>query len=270
MRLDAEEEVRAAWSSGSYSEMDQNYLGMAARLVEDAGVGANDDVLDVGCGTGNVAITAARRGADASGLDLTPTMLERARENAEIAGVDGIEWHEGNATDLPFGDDTFDVTLSALGHMYGDPPDAAARELLRVTRPGGRIGFTSWTPASLFPAMAGHVVAHLPSEAHPEFTEPPFLWGDRDTVEERLGPAADDLDFEVGTVTYPALSPSHFWEEMVSHSGLFVTFLEAVDDRSALREDVVEAIESYFEDDENAVGLEYLRTTATVRESDRP
>ncbi|MFC4439004.1 MULTISPECIES: class I SAM-dependent methyltransferase [Natrialbaceae] len=139
----SDEQTKRVWSLGSYSDIAPTFLGTAAHLVGTAGISATDAVLDVGCGTGNAAITAARRGARVTGLDIVPAMLDEARENATIAGVEPIDWQEGSATDLPFEDDAFDVTLSCLGHVFAEPPDDAGRELLRVTRPGGRIAFTS-------------------------------------------------------------------------------------------------------------------------------
>lgn len=236
---------------------------MAGHLVDASGVDAGDRILDVGCGTGNVAITAARRGGAVAGLDVTPAMIDRARRNAGIAGVDGIEWHEGTATALPFAADSFDVTLSALGHMYGDPPEAAAGELRRVTRPGGRIGFTSWTPTGLFPIVAGLVSTYLAPRDLPDLSEPPFMWGDPDVVEERLSDHVKSLEFDTGTVRYPALSPAHFWRDLTEHSGLFITFVEKVDDRSDLRQETIRTIERHFDAGANVVELEYLLATAT-------
>lgn len=265
MTLDTEAEIKAVWSRGSYSAVASNYLPMAGRLVERAGVTAEDRVLDIGCGTGSVAIAAARRGADVSGLDITPAMLEDAAENAAIAGVDSIDWHEGTATDLPFDDDTFDVTLSSLGHMYGDPPEAAARGLARVTRPGGEIGFTSWTPTSVYPALAGVVSARLSADDLPDFSEPPFMWGDPETVRQRLGSDVDDLSFRTETADYLTLSPAHFCQELRTHSGMFRTFLDKVEDTSGLHDEMVRTVEPYFDPTRNAVELEYLLTTATVK-----
>lgn len=264
--MESAHRVKEVWSTGSYADHARNYLSMTARLVETAGVGPDDRVLDVACGTGNVAITAARRGAAVTGLDITPAMLEDARRNAEIAGVDGIDWREGDATALPFDDDAFDATLSNLGHMFGDPPAAAARELARVTRPGGHVGFTAWTPTSLFPAMAGVLSTYLEPEDLPEFSEPPFMWGDADVVRDRMGETVTEFEFETATATYPALSPGHFWEEMTGSSGPFIELLAAVDDgdRSALREQMLETVGPFFDDGENAVALEYLHATARV------
>ncbi len=264
MVVDATDQIQRVWSNGSYTRFARTYLGMAAELVDATGAGAEDTVLDLACGSGNVAITAARRGATVTGLDITPAMLAQARENAGIASVDDITWLEGDVTDLPFEPDRFDVTLSALGHMYGDPASAAAEELLTVTRPGGRIGFTAWTPSGLYPVIAGLVVTYLAPGERPEFSDPPFLWGDPDVVEARLGERIDSLSFDRETLLHPALSPAHFWEELTTHSGMFVEYLDHVHDRESLREEVFETIEPYFDDDANAVELEYLRTTATL------
>ena len=256
--------ARRVWSLGSYPDVAPTFLEMAARLVESVGQIADDTVLDVGCGTGNVAVTAARRGARATGLDIVPAMLEEARTNARIAGVEGIDWREGSATALPFADDAFDVTLSCLGHMFAEPPDAAGRELLRVTRSGGPIAFTSWTPEGPVPAMGAVLADYLPTEPDP--SPPPFLWGDADVVRERLGDGVADLRFEPGTVRTPVLSPAHYWEKATTESGMFIAALEVVDpaDLPALREAMLETIEGFFEDDRNAVPMPYLRTTARV------
>ena len=254
------------WSSGSYPDIAKNYLPIAGSLVERTNVTDDDTVLDVGCGTGNVAITAARRGAAVTGIDINETMLGHARENAAFVGVDDIEWERGNVTDLSVDADTCDVTLSCFGHMYGDPPEASARELLRVTKPGGRIAFTSWTPTDLYPFMAGVLSTYLDPEDVPEFTEPPFMWGDSSVVESRLGDDVESIAFDTASIAYPALSPEHFWREMATKSGTFVVFLDLVpeDDRGDLREEMVETIQPYFDDRRNAVELEYLLTTATV------
>jgi ubiquinone/menaquinone biosynthesis C-methylase UbiE len=117
----------------------------AAQLVRFARVRAEDGVLDVGCGTGVVAVTAARRGARVTGLDLTPQLLDRARENAALAQV-SIDFHLGDVEHLPFADNEFDVVLSQYGHRFAPRPDVAVGEMLRVLRPGGTIAFSTWPP----------------------------------------------------------------------------------------------------------------------------
>lgn len=263
--MQSEEHVKHVWSLGSYPDIGRTFLSMAGHLVDAAEVDSTDEVLDVACGTGNVAITAARRGARVTGLDITPAMLDDARENAAIAGTEDVTWEEGNATDLPFEDDAFDVTLSCVGHMFANPPDAATSELLRVTRPGGRIGFTSWTPSSVVPEMAMALQEYLPP--NPDAPDPPFLWGDPDVVRERLGDGISDLEFTTGTVQQKSLSPAHIWEDVRTQSGLFIVPLEEVDDDDypALRADMIEAIAEYYDDRLNAMVMEYRLTTATVR-----
>lgn len=258
------EQLDAVWTNGSYETVAPTYYSMAGRLVERTGVDADDEVLDIGCGTGTVAITAARRGTRVTGVDITPEMLDQARKNAEIAGLEGIDLQDGDARDLPFEDDAFDVVLSSLGHMYGDPPAKTTAELLRVTRPGGTIGFTSWTPTSLYPFMSSVMTTYLPPEDLPEFTQPPFAWGDSDVVRNRLGEQVDSLSFETETTLSPALSPAHFWRETVETSGPFIEFLDAVPDtkRPLLREEMIETIQPYFNEQRNGVELEYLLTTA--------
>lgn len=260
--------AESMWSASSYEAVAPEYLSMAGTLVDRVEPTSDERVLDIGCGTGNVAITAARRGVDVTGLDVTPSMLETATRNAELANVEGIDWREGDATDLPFDDDSFDVTLSALGHMYADPPADATAELLRVTRPGGHLGFTSWTPTSLYPSMAGILMTYVAPEDLPDFSEPPFMWGDSGTVKRRLDDGVDSLETETETVWYSALSPEHFFEQTAAHSGLFAEVYGAVDEaeRDEVRTKLVDAIGDRFDRQRNAVELEYLLTTATVHE----
>ena len=262
--LTPDERAKHVWSLGSYSDIAPDFLGMAAHLVEAAGSDTNDMVLDIGCGTGNAAITAARRGARVTGVDIAPAMLEAARENAAIADVEDIVWREGTATDLPFDDDSFDVTLSCLGHMFAEPPDVAGQELLRVTRSGGRIAFTSWTPDGPVPAMGAVLREYLPPDPDPP--DPPFLWGDPAIVRERLSDGVEDLAFETETVLTPVLSPSHYWEKAQTESGMFIVALDAIDeaDHPVLREEMIETIEAFFDDSQNAVPMKYRLTTATI------
>jgi ubiquinone/menaquinone biosynthesis C-methylase UbiE len=119
----------------------------AAKLVKFAQVAAGQRVLDVGCGTGIVAVSADRRGAKVSGLDLSPALLERARDNAGIAGVD-IDFIEGDAEALPYPDASFDVVLSQFGHIFAPRPAVAVKEMLRVLNIGGRSRFRHGRPNS--------------------------------------------------------------------------------------------------------------------------
>lgn len=178
----------------------------AARLVGFAGVTPGMRVLDVGCGTGVVAITAARLGAQVKAIDLTPELLERARESSALADVD-VEWREGDAEELPFGDGEFDAVLSQFAHMFAPRPEVALREMLRVLRRGGIVAFSTWPPESLVGRSAELQARYIPP---PEGIVSPILWGDPTVVRQRLGDAVEDIVFGRGALLAPALSPQHF------------------------------------------------------------
>ena len=178
----------------------------AAQLVRYARVKAEDGVLDVACGTGVVAVTAARLGARVTGLDLTPELLERARENAALANVK-IDFHEGDVEKLPFDDSEFDVVLSQYGHMFAPRHDIAITEMLRVLRPGGTIAFSTWPPEMIIGRIFELAAKYAPPP--PPGVSPPPQWGDAEIIRERLGDRVKDLRFERATMTVPVLSPQH-------------------------------------------------------------
>src|SRR6059058_3734348 len=175
----------------------------AARLAKFAGVQSGQRVLDVACGTGVVAITAARIGANVTGLDLTPELLERARENSGVAEVD-VDWHEGDVEALPFPDGAFDVVLSQFGHMFAPRPEIATREMLRVLKPGGLIAFSTWPPELCIGRIFSLVGRYLPPL--PAFVSPPPQWGDPTIVRDRLGVAVTNLVFDRAVMLFPGLS----------------------------------------------------------------
>jgi SAM-dependent methyltransferase len=184
----------------------------AARLVAHARVRAGQAVLDVGCGTGVVAITAARAGAHVRGLDLSPALLEHARGNAALAGVE-IEFREGDAEALPYEDASFDVVLSQFGHIFAPRPEVATAELLRVLKPGGTIAFSTWPPEHFVGRMFALIASKMPPPPGAAPAPPP-LWGDPNVVRQRLGDAVTDLRFDRDVMTFPVLSPQHFRRDL--------------------------------------------------------
>jgi ubiquinone/menaquinone biosynthesis C-methylase UbiE len=251
---------RQAWATFSPFELVTSTT--ASRLVGFAGVQASEQVLDVGCGTGVVAITARRRGARVAGIDLTPELLQRARDNATIAGVD-IEWHEGDVEDLPFEDGVFDRVLSQFGHIFAPRAEVAIREMLRVLKPGGVIAFSTWPPELCVGRVFILVARHLP--APPAFVSPPPQWGDPSIVKGRLGGAVKDLLFDRAVMRIPALSPAHFrvfYEVNAAPVLRVVQTLQSEPDRLAnFREEFEKIGSQYFED--NIVRQDYLMTRAT-------
>jgi SAM-dependent methyltransferase len=189
------QEAQAAWAAGDYDAMmrQEGLYEVGAGIVRRVGVGAGEDVLDVACGTGNAAIPAAQAGASVTGLDLTPEMLEAARGRGEAADV-AIEWVEGDAEDLPFDDQRFDVILSTFGCMFAPRHEVVADEIARVLRPGGRAGFCAWTPEGSIGDFFRAVGNYLPPP--PEFVSPPLRWGDEQYVRDLFEGTGIAFEFE--------------------------------------------------------------------------
>jgi SAM-dependent methyltransferase len=235
----------------------------AASLVNFAGVRAGQRVLDVACGTGVVAITAARAGAQVSALDLTPELLERTRQNAQLAEVQ-VDCREGDVERLPFGDATFDVVLSQFGHMFAPRPALAVSEMLRVLKPGGTIAFSTWPPELFVGRMFKLMSSYLPPP--PPGVAPPPQWGDENVVRERLGGAVGDIGFQHELMRAPALSPQHYRAFTERTAGPLVKLVEMLSASdpvklAAFRKEFDALIAGFY--DQNFVRQEFLMTRAT-------
>ena len=184
-------QARAMWALGDYDRVARDVLAPFGReLVDACAIGPGRRVLDVAAGTGNVALAAVAAGADVVACDLTPELLEISRARAAERGL-ALEWVEADAEALPFQDAAFDVVTSSVGAMFADDHAAVARELLRVCRPGGRIGLINWPPDS----WSAEFFAILAPYAPP--TDPdkpaPVLWGDEPYLRALLEPGIDEL-----------------------------------------------------------------------------
>lgn len=176
---------RAMWALGDYPAIATDLVAaLGPVLVEAIGIGPGDRVLDVAAGTGSVAIPAAQTGAAVVASDLTPELLARGRATAEERGVT-LEWREANAEELPFADNEFDAVVSSIGVMFAPHHDAAASELVRVCKPGGRIGVISWTPEGFIGQMFATMKPYV--AAPPAGAQPPPLWGNEAHVRGLLG-----------------------------------------------------------------------------------
>jgi SAM-dependent methyltransferase len=234
----------------------------AARLIKHAKIAAGQRVLDVACGTGVVAITAARAGARVSGLDLTPQLLERARENARLATVE-IDLREGDAEQLPFDEAVFDVVLSQFGHMFAPRPDVALNEMLRVLKPGGTIAFSTWPP-ELFVGRTFALIARYAPPPPPGVAPPP-LWGDPNVVRERLGKSVRDIVFDRDCMLVQALSAPHYRTFFERSAGPVIRLVEALSTSdptrlSEFRHEFEALIGEYLRD--NLLRQDYLLTRA--------
>ena len=176
---------RAMWASGDYPALAGELLPeLGAILVEACGINSRQRVLDVAAGAGNAAIPAAMMGAKVVASDLTPELFDAGRHQAADRGVE-LEWKEGDAEALPFGDDEFDTVMSCLGVMFAPHHQPAADELLRVCKPGGTIGLLSWTPEGFIGRMFGTLKPFAPPP--PPGAQPAPLWGSADHLRELFG-----------------------------------------------------------------------------------
>ena len=254
------EGAKQAWSTFTPLEMITG--SVAPRLVKYAGVERGREVLDVGCGTGVVALTAARLGAKVTGVDLTPELLVRARENGTIMGLD-VAWQEGDAEALAFADAKFDIVVSQFGHMFAPRPEIAVKEMLRVLKPGGTIAFSTWPPELMVGRMFAVTGKYAPPP--PPGVAPPHQWGDPNIVRERLGGAVKDLCFARDTMLFQILSVPHylaFMEGNVGPISKLVQSLQADPQKlAAFRREMGDLVSLYFAD--NLVRQDFLLTRAS-------
>ncbi|MFO0722717.1 MAG: class I SAM-dependent methyltransferase [Myxococcota bacterium] len=253
-----------AKSWASFTPFEMFTSGAAPRLTRFAGISAGTKTLDVGCGTGVAAITAARLGARVTGVDLTPELLTRARDSAKLAQVE-VDWHQGDVEALPFADDSFDTVISQFGHMFAPRPEVAVKEMLRVLRPGGTIAFSTWPPELFTGRLFKTISAYLPPPP-PGVAAPPE-WGDPSVIRERLGTGVKDLSFDRDLIRFTALSPQHARAFMEHNLGMLIKLVQMLTPEpaklSALRKDIDEAIGAYFEN--NYLRQDFLITRATKR-----
>src|SRR5829696_6269318 len=188
------------WTSGDYARIGNTLVLMGELLCEAVNVHAGDKVLDVATGSGNTAISAARRFCEATGIDYVPELLEHARKRAEVEGLEI----------------TFDVVLSTLGVMFAPDQEKVAEELLRVCRPGGKIGLANWTPDGFVGNMFRTLGKHVPP---PPSIKPPPLWGTEERLRGLLGEGVASLEVRQRSYMLRYPSAGYFVEYFRSYYG---------------------------------------------------
>jgi ubiquinone/menaquinone biosynthesis C-methylase UbiE len=233
---------KQVWSNGDFARIASVMQIVGERLAESADVMPGEKVLDVACGSGNIAIAAARRFGEVTGLDYVPSLLETARIRAEAEGFPEMEWVEGDAQDLPFEDATFDVVLSSFGVMFAPDQPKAAAELLRVTKPGGRIGLCNWTPEGGVGEMFRLTTKHAPP---PFKIDPPVLWGTEERLNELLGDGVSSMEVKREFMNMKGTSAPEYLEWFRTWFGPMKTAYERLgeDGFKPLADDFMEAFE---------------------------
>jgi len=181
--------IRATWSSGDFSKIAESIETHAEDFVARLRVKPGTLVLDLACGTGNIAVEVAKQHAIVSGLDIAPNLVAIARERAASSGLP-IEFEEGDVEMLPYPAASFDMVVSMYGVMFAAHPDIAAAEMLRVCASGGTIALANWTPTGFIGQMLKTIGAHVPP---PPGSISPILWGTEAVVRERLGDATSAI-----------------------------------------------------------------------------
>jgi SAM-dependent methyltransferase len=192
------ERVRTTWTSGDFGRIAKGYEGGAAEFITRLRLTPGERVLDVACGTGNLALPAARAGASVTGIDIAPNLIAQAEANAAAERL-AITFEVGDAEQLPYATDTFDTVVTMFGAMFAARPERAAAELLRVARPGGRIAMANWTPTGFIGEMLKTTVRYAPP---PAGLPSPLLWGTDDQVHARLGAGSASLTLTRRTMTF--------------------------------------------------------------------
>jgi SAM-dependent methyltransferase len=252
------------WSEGDFAMIANLVVKQSDDLVDALQILPDERVLDVACGSGNAAICAARRAwGNTVGSDFVPELLERARERAAADRLE-IEFVEADAQDLPFEEASFDVTVSVFGAMFAPDQEKTAAELLRVTKPGGRIGMANWVPDGGVGRMFMTMAKHAPP---PPGINPPLLWGTEERLRELFGDGISELRVERRKSRQAFRSADHYLEFFRTYFGPIKMAFERVgaEGEAALEQDLRDVMEQENIGGDRALVLEpeYLQVIAT-------
>jgi SAM-dependent methyltransferase len=257
---------RAMWALGDYHAVATELIAdLGPTLVAACDIGPGDHVLDVAAGSGNVAIPAAVTGAHVIATDLTPELLEQGAADADGLGL-GLTWQVADAEHLPFADDAFDVVTSCVGVMFAPHHQEAADEVVRVTRPGGRIGLISWTPTGFI----GQLFATMKPFAAPApaGVQPPPLWGDVAHLRDLFGERITDVLISQQSLRVDGLrEPDAFREYFKANYGPTIAAYRAIADQPARVDELDRALLDLAERNrqpDGSLAWEYLLVVATV------
>jgi ubiquinone/menaquinone biosynthesis C-methylase UbiE len=217
---------RATWAAGNYARVETRLTVVSETLCEAVDLHAGQRVLDVACGSGNTALAAARRNCEVTGVDFVPELLEHGRTRAAVEGLD-VDFREGDAEALPFADGSFDAVLSTFGAMFAPDQETTAAELLRVCRPGGKIGMANWTPEGFIGNGFRLVASYVPP---PPGLKPPSRWGTEAGLRELLGDGVSDVRIEPRVFTFRYRSAEHWLEFFRTNFGPVQRAFAALDD----------------------------------------
>jgi ubiquinone/menaquinone biosynthesis C-methylase UbiE len=256
---------QGAWSSGDYAVVGTTLQIVGESLCEAVDIRAGQKVLDVAAGNGNATLAAARRWCDVTSTDYVTSLLDRARERAAAERLT-ITFREADAEALPFGDASFDVVLSTFGVMFTADQESAADEMLRVCRPGGKIGMANWTPEGFIGQLFKTIGQHVPP---PAGVKSPALWGTRAHIGELFESQAASIAAERRSFVFRYRSPAHWLDVFSTYYGPLLKAFAALEPaaRQALSSDILALIGRFNRsgDATMVVPGEYLEIVITRR-----
>ena len=254
---------QGAWSSGDYAVVGTTLQIVGEELCEALDIRAGQKVLDVAAGNGNISLAAARRWCDVIATDYVPALLEKAYERAAAERLQ-IEFREADAEALPFKDRSFDVVVSTFGVIFTPDHEKAATELMRVCKPGGKIGLANWTPDGFIGQLIKTIGKHLPP---PAGVKSPALWGTSARINEMFGSQASSIKAESRHFVFRYRSPLHWLDIFKTYYGpVLKTFASLQPSAQAeLTGDIIALIDRFNRsgDGSMVVPSEYLEIVIT-------
>jgi ubiquinone/menaquinone biosynthesis C-methylase UbiE len=254
---------QAAWSSGDYAIVGTTLQIVGEELCEALDLRAGQSVLDVAAGNGNVALAAARRWCEVVATDYVPALLDRARQRADADGLH-MEFRVADAEALPFADESFDAVVSTFGVMFTPDQDRAAAELVRVCKPGGKIGLANWTPDGFIGQLFKTIGRHVPP---PAGVKSPALWGTRARLSELFAPHAASVEATPRAYVFRYRSPEHWLDVFRTFYGPVQKTFDALDAQaqSMLARDLLDLAARFSRADDGTLAApsEYLEVVVT-------
>jgi SAM-dependent methyltransferase len=259
-----------AWAAGDFSQFATTIVIVSERLCEAADLRAGQRVLDVATGSGNTAIAAARRFCDVTGADYVDALLDRGRERAAAERL-SVEFVHGDAEDLPFPDDSFDVVLSTFGAMFAPNQERTAAEMVRVLRPGGTIGMANFTPESL---AGGFFMTAARYRLPARGVKPPVLWGTDERLRDLFGDSLADLRFRRREMILRYRTLDHWLEFFTTYFGPIHEIADSLDEprRRQFGEDLKQLVARANRATDGSVAspVEYAEVVVTLKNGARP
>jgi ubiquinone/menaquinone biosynthesis C-methylase UbiE len=256
---------QGTWASGDYAAVGTTLQIVGETLAEAIDLRAGERVLDVAAGNGNATLAAARRFADVTSTDYVPALLDKGRERARAEGLD-VQFEVADVEALPYAAGRFDVVLSTFGAMFAPDHERSAREMLRVLRPGGRIGLANWTPTSFIGRVFKTIGAHV---APPAGVKSPALWGDEAHLRTLFGAQAQSIAAERCHFAFRYRSAAHWVQVFRDFYGPTLKAFAALDaaGQRALERDLLALLEEFNTAGASSlvVKSEYLEVVITKR-----